>query len=371
MIIAVNTRILSGDAAARKLLLQVFTAIATANTNHRFYFISENELEPKAALRNVEYVVLKQRSQQPLLWKFWYNYTVPSLLKKIKADVLISADGICSLRTKVPQYLLINDLEFLQHPGWYSKRYIDFIKPALPLSLSKAAQIITFSNYVKDQLAGKYKTAGEKITVLTGNNCTNYPLQEGYNNERIKDKYSNGNEYFLYCGAVHERNNLTNILKAFSQFKKRQKSSMQLVLVTDRIPEKNLFVESLRLYKYRNEVKLLAVTDDAEINSITAAAWCCINLSPLYTDINFLLSSLQCGVPVIAGNAEQAKELLQDAALYASPASADAIAEQMMLVYKDENKRNELIRAGKSLPANNTADNTVQLWQHILTSSQK
>lgn len=371
MVIAVNTRILSGDTATRKFLLQILTGIATENTGHRFYFISENEWLSKAALSNVEYVVLKQRSLNPLLWKLWYNYTLPSLLTKVKADVLISADGICSLRTKVPQCVLINDLEFLQHPGWYSKKYIGFAASALPLSLSKAKSILTFSEHLKNVVTSKYKIAGDKIKVLAGASHAGYQLQHSGNAESVKNKYTDGNEYFLFSGAVHERNELTNILKAFSQFKKRQKSSMQLLLVTDLIPEKNAFVESLRLYKYRNEVKLLPVTDSKEISLLVAAAWCCINLSPLYTDINFLLSSLQCEVPVIAGNNEQAKELLKDAALYANPASVDAIAEQMMLVYKDENKINQLVAAGKNLTVNNGKDNAGQLWQHILTLTQK
>ena len=63
---------------------------------------------------------------------------------------------------------------------------------------------------------------------------------------------------------------------------------MQLVLVTDNIPAKNEFVDSLRLYKYRNEVKLLEGLNEKEVVSLTAAAWCAVNLSPLYSDIYFL-----------------------------------------------------------------------------------
>ena len=128
MVIAINTRILSGDTAAAKLLVSYFTNIAVDNPDHQFYFISEKEAWPVAKLSNLKPIAIKQDSLSPLLWKLWYNYKLPSILKKIKADVLVSADGICSLRTKVPQYVLVNDLEYLHHPDWYSKKYHSFIK---------------------------------------------------------------------------------------------------------------------------------------------------------------------------------------------------------------------------------------------------
>ena len=372
MVFAINTRILSGDIATRKFLLRTFTAIASENPPHQFYFISENEFDVTVALSNVQYVEIKQQSSSPLLWKLWYNYKLPSLLRKIKADVLISADGICSLRTKLPQCLLVNDLEFISHPEWYNKKYVGFAKSTTAASLAKVKSVITFSEYLKNAVITKYKTDNDKIEVIAPGTDKNFQPLHWNKRETIKKKYAEGNEYFLFCGAIHERNNLTNLLKAFSLFKKRQKSSMQLLLITDFIPEKNAFVESLRLYKYRNDVKLLSITDEKETGSIVSSAWCCINLSPLYSDINFLLSALQCEVPVIAGNNKQAKELLEDAAFYANPAVVDAIAEQMMLVYKDENKRNEMIEAGKTKStSHNLVNSNEQLWQYILAIAKK
>lgn len=91
---------------------------------------------------------------------------------------------------------------------------------------------------------------------------------------------------------------------------------MQLLLVVDKIPVKSEFVESLRLYKYRNEVRLLSGLTETERTSITAAAWSGVVLSPLYSDIHFLQQVVACEVPVIAGNTPQAHELLKDARPY-------------------------------------------------------
>lgn len=367
MVIAINTRILSGDTAAGKLLFSYFINIAGSNPTQQFYFISEDDLFPASSLSNVKSIVIKQQTANPLLWKLWYNYKLPSVLKKIKADVLVSADSFCSLRTKLPQFVLVNDIEFLHNPEWYNKRYVSFIKTNMPVALQKAKRIITFSASCKNEIAEKFKIEEGKITVSSFGNNKKYHSIKWEEREKIKEKYAEGNEYFLFNGAFHSRSNLTNLLKAFSQFKKRQKSSMQLILLTDNIPVKNEFVASLRLYKYRNEVKLISGINEDETFSITAAAWCAVNLSPLHSDINFLQNALSCEVPVIAGNSTQAKEFLLDAALYASPAFVDTIAAQLMLVYKDENKRTELIEKGKKLLHNNSVmENAGKLWHNLL-----
>lgn len=147
---------------------------------------------------------------------------------------------------------------------------------------------------------------------------------------------------------------------------------MKIMLATNSIPAKNAFVESLRLYKYRNDVKLVEINDEKEIPFLVAASWCCISLSPWHSDIIFLQNALQCQVPVIAGNSSQAKELLDGAALYSNPDIIESIAEKMMLVYKDEALSNQLVSEGKRLlAANNKTKLHEYLWQHIVSITQK
>lgn len=139
---------------------------------------------------------------------------------------------------------------------------------------------------------------------------------------------------------------------------------MQLVLLVDKIPVKDTFVDSLRLYKYRNEVKLITGLGEEHIIGLTAAALCAVHLSPLYSDLHFLQSAVSCEVPVIACNTKQAEELLKDAALYADPFSIDSIAAQLMLVYKDEKKQTELVENGKRLPSSPPGKTA---WEMILS----
>lgn len=370
MTIAVNTRIVSGDTRAGKFLLDSFFIIATENPAHQFVFISENDLSTIPSPANVKKVVIKQQSGSSLMWKLWYNYKLSAALRKSGADVLVTADGVCSLRTRVPQCLLVSDLDFLDHPEWYDKKYLRFMRSNFTASLQKAMAVITSSAHIKDELIGRYKIDELKISVVyPGIHNNSHPVDSG-TKEAVKEKYTGGKEYFLFNGELHSRSNLVNLLKAFSIFKRRQKSNMHLVIATENIPGKNAFVESLRLYKYRSELKLLAGLDEKELLDVNAAAYCSVNLSPLSTDINLLQNALSFEVPVIAGSSPAAKEILGEAALYAVPDSVEMIAEQLMLLYKDENRRNAMIKKGIEQALKYAATKTYrERWLKVLAAA--
>ena len=73
----------------------------------------------------------------------------------------------------------------------------------------------------------------------------------------MKGKYADGNEYFIYTGEIGSNKNLLNLLKAFSAFKKRQKSNMQLLIAGKPGWKYEEFLENLRLFRFKEEVKLL------------------------------------------------------------------------------------------------------------------
>ena len=372
MIIAVNIRVLSGNSAISQLMIDCFEMMAVNHPEHEFIFIAEKEFpKQKNSIKNVKKIVLPQQSGNPLLWKLWYNYKLPSLLKKLKAAVFISADGICSLRTKVPQCLFVNDLAFLHHPEWYSKKYLRFIKSNSADFFQKATTVVTFSDGLKTEIVQRYSVAENKIAVVPATSCKKYQPLNREAKEQVKEKYTAGKEYFLFNGSIHPRSSLVNLLKAFSLFKKRQKSNMQLIIASQTVSEDAAFVESLKLYKYRNEIRLLTSLDERSLSEITAAAYACINTASLHNDIVILLNAMECEVPVIAGNLNVAIEILGDAALFVNSAIPESIAEKLMLLYKDENKRTGLIKKGIEQSTKYSLSETAnQLWENILTTMQ-
>ncbi len=375
MIIAVNTRFLMGDylEGYGNFIYETFIRITKNNPEHQFLFIFDRPYEKHfIGGENVKAVVTRPAARHPLLWKIWYDISVPAVLRKHKADVFVSCDGFCSLRTKVPQCLVVHDLAFLHYPSLNIKSHLLFYKKYMPAFLKKATFIATVSEFSKKDIMQQYKTPAAKIDIVyNGVKEIFQPLKEEVK-VATKNKYTEGKEYFVYAGSIHPRKNLMKLLKAFSIFKKRQQTNMKLVLAGRLAWKYESFKENLKSYKYRNDVIMTGYTEQKELVNIIGSAYGMVYPS-LFEGFGVpVLEAMQCDVPVITSVNSAMQEIAKDAALFADPENSTDIAEKMMLLYKDEKLRKELIEKGKKVASKYDWDKTAELlWQTILKSADK
>ncbi len=369
MIIAVNTRYFPGEDPDGRgdFIFECFSRLASTYPQHRFIYIFDRPFDKKLITsKNIIPVVTGPKATTPLRWQYWYNYKVPAVLRKYDANVFVSMDGICSLRTKTPQCLLAHDPIFLQIPGFMAKSHLRFHKKFMPRFLEKAKSILTLSPSSKVAVIDAYKVDPAKIDVVYKSADTIFCPIGQQEKERTKSKYSGGKEYFLFSGPVRPASNLLNLLKAFSFFKKRQKSNMQLVIAAGYGADDAQFLNDLKNFKFKNEVALLGDLSKNELSKITAAAYGFV-YPVLIEDLSApCLEAMQCEVPVITSSAAGQQGIYGDAAIYVRPDNFRDIAEKMMTLFKDEKKRSELISKGKTWARQYDWHKTTdQLWKSV------
>jgi glycosyltransferase involved in cell wall biosynthesis len=369
MRIAVNTRFLLPDylEGYGYFIFETFKYLTTHYPEHTFIFIFDRPFDKKFIFSsNIIPVVTGPQARHPLLWKYWYDIKIPNVLKKYEADVFISADGLCSLTTKVPQCIVVHDLAFLHYPSHIKKTHLHFFKKNIPKFLQKAKTVVTVSDFSKKDIIHQYQTGPDKIDVVYSASKEIFkPVSPGVKQE-TKNKYTGGTEYFLYAGAIHPRKNLLNLLKAFSIFKKRLQSNLKLVLVGRLAWKYDSFLENLKKYKYRDDVILLGYVREDELVKLMASAYTLVYPS-LFEGFGVpVVEAMKCNVPVITSANSSMQEIANDAALYADANNFEKLAEQMMLIYKDENLRNKLIEKGKLITQQYSWHKTAELlWQAI------
>ncbi len=367
MIIAINY-IKFLQQAGHDYFYDYLVKTATFQTAHQFIFIGNRPAVADAPpAKNIVRVNATPKANNRLAWKLWLDFTLPAIAGKHKADAILHTDGICSLRTKIAQHIFIRDLSFISYPAFFSKSVHSFFKKNMPAFLEKANTIFTGSDFLAKEIIQRYSIDTGKIQPLQ------MPISELFRpvgweeKESIKEKYADGKEYFFFNGEIHSRYSLVNLLKAFSFFKKRQKSNMQLIIASPMVPAKDSFMENLKTYKYRKEVSVLMDVPAKDLAKITAAAYAFV-YPCLYDGLAvFPLQAMQCEVPVISGISGAFNEIAGDAALYADPENFEDIAQKMMLVFKDENHRSELIKGGKSIiQKRHEMIVAEQLWKTVL-----
>ncbi|MEO6837389.1 MAG: glycosyltransferase family 1 protein [Ginsengibacter sp.] len=325
-----------------------FFRLASSHLKHTFIFIFNKSYDPAFEFpENVIPVVIGPEDATPLKWRIWYNIKIPSVLKKYKADIFIS-ENFCSVKNKTPQILISPDLTYIYQPSFVNKKHLNFYKKYTPRFLNTANEIIVYSMFLKNELIKKYKINDQKIQVIYHEVNKDFKPLNFEERELTKEKYADGNEYFIHKGIISTQQNLMNLLKAFSFFKKRQKSKMHLIITGNIGIQYEEFIESLRLYRFNKEVKVLTDLSDKETQKIVASAYAMVSV-PLYEMSSVSsLESMRCDVPVIAASTGIFYEICGEAALYANPENIKDISEKMMLLFKDEKMRKDFIEKGRT-----------------------
>jgi glycosyltransferase involved in cell wall biosynthesis len=352
---------------------QVFTRIARAHPEHQFLFLFDREPSALLALpNNVEVQVVGPPARHPWLWIWWYDWRIPAVLKKFKADLFVSPDGIASLRTRVRQCLVVHDVAFLHDPSWLPGPIRRYYTRRTPRFLRKVQQVATVSETSKKELMDRYELPADRIRVVYSAAKPEFRMMSDEERSSVKERFTAGREYFLYTGAIHPRKNLIVLLKAFSLFKKRQQSGIKLVLAGRIAWQTGDFEKLLSTYKYRSDVILTGYVDLSVLTQLTASAYALVYPS-LYEGFGVpVLEAMQSDVPVITSAGTSMQEIAGESALYADPRDPASLAEQLNRLYVDESLRRRLIEAGRSVVARFHWDDTAdRVWSAMLAAAQR
>ena len=369
MVIAVNAIFLQKDLLEGygHYAKEVLKRIVEQHPEHDFIFLFDRPYDPSFVFgSNVKALVVGPAARHAAAFKYWYDVKAPMALRRYKPAVWLQPYGFCSLTTGIPQVLLVHDLAFKQHPefiAWHHRWYYRLFTGSF---LKKTRQVITVSEYSKNDIIQHYPFAANKISVVSGAAKTIFQPVSWQEKQEVKEKYTAGTEYFICTGGIHPRKNLLNLLKAFSLFKKWQHSNMKMVVAGRLAWQYDDIVEKLKSYKYRNDVVLTGYLPDEELARLTASAYAMVYPSFFEGFGLPIVEAMQSGVPVITSNTSSMPETGGDAALYADPNDPDAIAKHMLSLYRDETFRHKLVEAGQEQAAKYDWDKTAQqLWEQI------
>jgi glycosyltransferase involved in cell wall biosynthesis len=349
MVIAIDMRFAEKrlPAGEDSWVFRQFAQLALAYPQHQFVCIGSLPWPAhRFAQPNMVPVTAGPPAYRYRLLQYWYNLRLPALLRKYKVSVFVTQGFHISLYAKLPQCLLVNSLpgSLPGHP--LPKAQAGFYKTNLPRFFNKAERILATTQTCADALDQAFPGGAGKVRVLRPGVASLFCPTSYQQQEAVRERYAKGRAYFLYVGDLLPQYNLMNLLKAFSQFKKMQQSNMQLLLAGHDLWPKNELVQSLRSYKYRRDVVLTGWLPPAEMAGVMAAAYGLVQPAELPGFSLPPLEAMCCGVPVIMPATASLTEIGGPAALYAADGSVQQLATQMMLLFKNEDLRNEKIAAG-------------------------
>jgi glycosyltransferase involved in cell wall biosynthesis len=281
-------------------------------------------------------VVIRRGLAGRIGWRLWYD-RMARVAKQEGADRAWLTGGISAGGMDVPVCLWMPGRADPREGGG-RRGYVSLYRSRLKRSLKEATAIICYSERDRSWLGGIGPEEKEKIWVLRAVADESIGVITEDEKVKIRSEQTQGKEYFLADLTGCGEEEVVNLLKAFSLFKKRQRTGMLLVLA-GRMEAFEGVVERLKSYKYRQDVSwsgwaragaAYAVLLPVEGNSLGTT----------------LLNTWRSGVPVIVAGGGLLEEMAQGAVLGVAPGDPAALAAQLMRIYKEEDLRQELIGKG-------------------------
>lgn len=378
MRIGVNTRLLIDGKleGIGYFTFQTLKRITTLHKDQEFVFFFDRPYSKEFVFSdNVKPVVIPLQARHPILWKIYFDYLLPFYCKKYDIDVFFSPENYLPKTKNIPLICTVHDLNFLHDNsfignGSHQKYFLKYF----PLNAKKADSIATVSEYSKKDIIDTLNINEKKISVVysAANAC--HAKKENCDINAIKQRYTSGEDYFYFVGAISKRKNLTGIFRAFDLFKQRQadkNNKTKLVIIGNRKWWQGEIEDTYNAMKYKQDVVFTGRISKEEIYNIACASLGLVFPSFFEGFGVPIIEAFESKTAVITSNLTSMPEIVGDAALVVNPYDDNAICDAMVTIYEDRQLRQSLINKGLQRAEFFTWDKTAELIWNIIQKYMK
>ena len=369
MIIAVNTQTLLKDRleGLGSFTDEILSRMVRNHPEHKFVFIFDRDWDPSFIYAdNVLPVKTVLPSRHPFLWYWRFEYSIPSILNKHKADMFLSTDGYMPLHPKVRTYNVIHDIGFVHQPKSQPFLTSKYYNRFFPLFADRATRLGTVSEYSKADIVKTWGISPDNIDVIYNGVKTVFKPMADAEQQQVRDRISDGYPYFLFVGSLNQRKNVEGLLRAFDKFKEDVGSNHKLVIVGECMWSMSSIDHTLEHMRHADEVVFLGRLNAPDLQSVVASAQALVLVSFLEGFGVPLVEAMNCDVPVITSNCTSMPEVAGDAGLLVNPHSDDDIVNALKRMASDEKLRAQLVANAKVQRQKFSWDKSaVDLWNGI------
>jgi glycosyltransferase involved in cell wall biosynthesis len=334
-----------------RYIQQLIAELEKLNSEHNFViFLRKNnwdEYSPKSP--NFSKVLAD------IPWYGWKEQLIlPKIFNKSKLDLLHIPHWNVPIFYNGAFVITLHDLLLFHFPTrrastlgpllyWFKQLSYKLV---LKHAVKKARNIITVSEFSKQDINQVFKTALDKIT---GTYTAPFPnLQKDTDATTVLTKYSLAKPYVLYVGVAFPHKNLERLAEAWQMYSKRYGEQHDLVLVGNKNYFYEQLAETIKQKQYKN-IKLLGFVPDAELPTIYKNADLFVFPS-LYEGAGIpRLEAMAYNVPVISSNKTCMPEILKNAVYYFDPEKTVQIVEAIKIGLTDQKLRAKLRNEGQKV----------------------
>lgn len=274
----------------RRYVEELSIALAAQNPEDEVHLAMDRPIDRPVPLREA---CVRVHAETPRGWdRRWWLIGLPRLCRRLNATVFHGTDFAVPLRHCVPAVLTIHDLSPWASPNWQPMAQRIRRRTPWMLRLGLADQVIAVSNAMRSEIIARFRLPPGRVHAI--------PLAAG---ERFRPVAlpPRAQPYFLFVGTLEPRKNISALVEAWRP-----------VFAATGIP--------LKIAGRRREdfvpppeekgLEYLGAVPDAALPALYSGALAMVYPSE-YEGFGLpVLEAMQCGAPVVVGNAAALRELV-------------------------------------------------------------
>jgi len=359
-------------------LLRALAQLDTAN-QYRIYFDRAPTRDFFADHPNFSSVILPARI--PNLGVIWREqFSVPRQAKRDAANLLHFTANAGARWTTCPFVVTMHDIIFWdERPSSQNisgaekiKRYSMYWhnRWAARAALTHARQLVTDSEYSRQQIIARFGIASERIHAIPiGLAETFRPLSDQAKNA-TREKFDLRRPFLLALCSASPRKNTRGLLDAYAALDATLRARYELVLVWTHGLHQEALTRHIQAHGLENNVRSLQAVSDADLVGL-------MNLTTLFVFPSFdegfglpPLEAMACGAPVLASNRASLPEVLGDAAALTDVGDARVIASNLAALLEHPARLREYGARGQKWAARYSwqrcARETIQVYKRCV-----
>ncbi len=269
-----------------------------------------------------------------------------------------------------PFVMTITELGFERYPEFYPRSMRLRIEQLVRSGSKRALQLLSISEYTKNDLIEIYHIDPDRITVTyCGVSDRFRPIKDKKIIADVLKQYGIHDEYILYVGKLEIRKNVDRLLQAYHKLKNETDHEHKLVIVGDKSYLYDHIFETMDRLKLHNDVYILEKVVRSHLPAFYNGASVFVFPSLMEAFGIPPIEAMACGIPVVASNVTAVPEITGDAAVHVDPYNVYSIADGILKVLNDEPLRRDLIVKGferaKFFSWEETAQRTIDVYKAV------
>ena len=294
-------------------------------------------------------------SNQLIRWLFQFNYLIwkqlilPIKLLWYKPEYLICPDyvsPILSFNTK--KLTVIHDSLFWDYPKNYRPIWRKYFISLINFGINNQTQIITTSNYSKNNL----------LKVIKKTTLIDYVYQSFENildsKDNLESKIQLPESYILHIGSFEKRKDLITLVKAFHVIKKQESNKkIKLVLAGAQVVNGNKkIIKQIKRYILNNDLENEVILPNY-ITKEDAHSYYKNALMYVFPSVDEgfgipIIEAFSYCLPIICSDIPVFKEIGNDSVSYFKKGDFISLSKKIQILINSKDLREELINKGNN-----------------------